>query len=63
VRALRSQRHLCESKAGTIKNFTGFAPPDEAPTNPEIHLLTRGQQSEELAEQVLKKLAEFGIVG
>jgi adenylylsulfate kinase-like enzyme len=45
------------------QEFHRLRPPDEAPTNPEIHLLTRGQQSEELAEQVLKKLAEFGIVG
>jgi bifunctional enzyme CysN/CysC len=52
-----------KAKAGMIKNFTGFDAPYEAPTNPEIHLWTLGHQPEQLAEQVLKKLAEFGIAG
>jgi bifunctional enzyme CysN/CysC len=52
-----------KAKAGTIKNFTGFDAPYEAPTNPEIHLRTLGQQPEKLAEQILKELAGFGIAG
>ena len=47
------------AKAGTIRNFTGFDAPYEAPTNPEIHLRTLGRQAEVLAEQVLRKLAEL----
>jgi bifunctional enzyme CysN/CysC len=50
-----------KAKAGKIKNFTGFDAPYEAPTNPEIHLQTTGQQSEQLAERLLAKLAELGI--
>jgi bifunctional enzyme CysN/CysC len=50
-----------KAKAGKIKNFTGFDAPYEAPTNPEIHLDTIGQQPEQLAERVVTKLAELGI--
>ena len=49
-----------KAKAGKIKNFTGFDAPYEAPTNPEIHL--HGQQAEQLAERLLAKLAELGII-
>jgi bifunctional enzyme CysN/CysC len=51
-----------KAKAGKIKNFTGFDAPYEAPTNPEIHLQTTGRQAEQLAERLLAKLAEFGII-
>jgi bifunctional enzyme CysN/CysC len=51
-----------KAKAGKIKNFTGFDAPYEAPTNPEIHLLTVGQQPEQLAERIMKKLLRLGIV-
>jgi bifunctional enzyme CysN/CysC len=50
-----------KAKAGKIKNFTGFDAPYEAPTNPEIHLRTTGQQAEQLAGHLLAKLAELGI--
>jgi bifunctional enzyme CysN/CysC len=50
-----------KAKSGQIKNFTGFDARYEAPTNPEIHLQTTGQQTEQLAERLLAKLAEFGI--
>jgi len=52
-----------KAKAGTIKNFTGFDAPYEAPTNPEVHLQTMGQQPEQLADRIVKKLAALGIVG
>jgi bifunctional enzyme CysN/CysC len=50
-----------KAKSGKIKNFTGFDAPYEAPANPEIHLQTTGQQTEQLAERLLAKLAELGI--
>ena len=52
-----------KAKAGTIKNFTGFDAPYEAPENPEVHLQTIGQQPEQLADRIVKKLAALGIVG
>ncbi len=52
-----------KAKAGTIRNFTGFDAPYEAPANPEIHLLTIGQPPEQTAERLVKKLAERGIGG
>ncbi|WFU22127.1 sulfate adenylyltransferase subunit CysN [Bradyrhizobium sp. CB1717] len=51
-----------KAKAGKIKNFTGFDAPYEPPTAPEIHLQTIGQQPEELANQIVKKLAALGIL-
>jgi bifunctional enzyme CysN/CysC len=50
-----------KAKSGKIKNFTGFDAPYEAPANPEIHLQTTGQQTEQLAERLLAQLAELGI--
>jgi bifunctional enzyme CysN/CysC len=52
-----------KAKAGEIKNFTGFDAPYEAPENPEIHLQTIGQQPEQLAQFLVRKLTELGIVG
>jgi len=52
-----------KANAGTIKNFTGFDAPYEIPQTPEVHLQTVGQQPEQLAERVLRKLAELGITG
>jgi bifunctional enzyme CysN/CysC len=52
-----------KAKAGTIKNFTGFDAPYEAPENPEVHLQTIGQQPEQLADRIVKELAALGIVG
>lgn len=52
-----------KAKAGQIKNFTGFDAPYETPTNPELHLHTMGQQPEQLAQCVVKKLTELEIVG
>jgi bifunctional enzyme CysN/CysC len=47
--------------AGTIKNFTGFDAPYEPPMEPEIHLQTIDRQPEQLADGLMKKLAELGI--
>ena len=52
-----------KARAGAIRNFTGFDAPYQAPTDPELHLHTIGQQPELLAERVVRKLAELGIVG
>ena len=51
-----------KAKAGQIKNFTGFDAPYEAPANPEIHLRTLGQQPEQLANFIVNKLVERGII-
>jgi bifunctional enzyme CysN/CysC len=52
-----------KANAGTIKNFTGVDAPYELPEAAEIHLLTAGQEPEQLAERVVKNLAERGIIG
>ena len=51
-----------KAKAGTIKNFTGFDAPYEAPERPEIHLHTIGQQPEQLAHHLIAKLTELGLI-
>jgi bifunctional enzyme CysN/CysC len=52
-----------KARAGTIRNFTGFDAPYEPPQNPEVHLQTMGRQPAQLAERLLKTLAELGITG
>ena len=49
--------------AGEIKNFTGVSQTYEAPTAPEIHLRTREQTAEQLADRVLGFLEQRGIFG
>ena len=62
--ARRDPKGLYEkAKAGTIRNFTGFDAPYEIPLNPEMRLQTTGQQPEQLAELLLKKLADLGVTG
>jgi bifunctional enzyme CysN/CysC len=51
-----------KAKAGAIKNFTGFDSPYDVPEDPEIHLDTVGRTPEQLADQVIKALAERDIV-
>jgi bifunctional enzyme CysN/CysC len=51
-----------KAKSGKIKNFTGIDAPYEAPTAPEIHLETVGQQPEQLAQRVVDMLIAQGIV-
>jgi bifunctional enzyme CysN/CysC len=52
-----------KANAGEIKNFTGIDAPYEAPMSPEIHLLTADLNPEQLAERVIKNLAEHGVIG
>jgi bifunctional enzyme CysN/CysC len=52
-----------KAKAGELKNFTGIDAPYEAPATPEIHLLTTGQESAQLAERVINDLTSRGIIG
>ena len=52
-----------KAKSGGIKNFTGIDAPYEVPLAPEVRLLTAGQDPELLAEQVVRGLAERGIIG
>jgi bifunctional enzyme CysN/CysC len=51
-----------KARAGKIKNFTGFDAPYERPEKPEIHLTTIGQQTEQLADRVIKTLTALEIV-
>ena len=51
-----------KAKAGTIKNFTGFDAPYEAPESPEIHLRPSRVGPEQMAEFVMNALEERGIV-
>ena len=51
-----------KAKAGGIKNFTGIDAPYEVPDAPEIHLLTSDYKPQQLAELVIKDLAERGII-
>jgi bifunctional enzyme CysN/CysC len=51
-----------KAKAGQIKNFTGFDAPYEAPEKAEIHLHTSGLEAQQLADQVVKALADRGVI-
>ncbi len=51
-----------KAKAGKIRNFTGFDAPYEVPEMPEVHLYTVDRRPEQLAEEVVRALAERGIV-
>jgi bifunctional enzyme CysN/CysC len=51
-----------KAQSGKIKNFTGIDAPYEAPTDPEIHLKTVGQQPEQLGDQIINELSARGMV-
>jgi bifunctional enzyme CysN/CysC len=51
-----------KAKAGTIKNFTGFDAPYEAPEAPEVHLRTIQEKPEQMADRVIKALLDRGIM-
>jgi bifunctional enzyme CysN/CysC len=51
-----------KARAGTIKNFTGFDAPYEAPEKPEIHLRTIDEKPDQMADRVIKTLIERGII-
>ena len=52
-----------KARTGQLKNFTGIDAPYEPPDNPEVRLLTVGHEPEELAETVLRVLADRQIIG
>jgi bifunctional enzyme CysN/CysC len=47
-----------KAKAGSIKNFTGFDAPYEAPVAPEVHLHTLHEKPEQMAVRVVRALLE-----
>ena len=51
-----------KAQAGQLKNFTGVDAPYEPPENPDVHLPTLGRSPEQLAETVLRALADRQIV-
>jgi bifunctional enzyme CysN/CysC len=51
-----------KAKAGTITNFTGFDAPYEPPEAPEVHLRTLDEKPDQLAERVIRALAEWKII-
>jgi bifunctional enzyme CysN/CysC len=51
-----------KAKAGTIKNFTGFDAPYEAPETPEIHLRTLDEKPEQMADRVIADLIARDII-
>src|SRR3569623_975303 len=51
-----------KARRGEIKNFTGIDSPYERPEQPEILLNTAPLSPEEAANQILKKLADFGML-
>ena len=51
-----------KAKSGELKNFTGVDAPYEPPKNPELHLYTQNRSPEELAQLVIRKLVDRGIL-
>jgi bifunctional enzyme CysN/CysC len=51
-----------KAKAGTLRNFTGFDAPYESPEAPEVRLRTLDQTPEALAQIVIDKLIENGVI-
>ena len=51
-----------KARAGEIKNFTGIDDPYEAPSRPDIHLLSHRQSLEDEIDTILTALRERGIL-
>jgi len=51
-----------KARAGEIKSFTGIDDPYEAPSAPEIHLLTDQQTLEEEVAQIIDVLKARGLI-
>jgi bifunctional enzyme CysN/CysC len=51
-----------KAKLGKIKNFTGVDAPYEAPSAPEVHVKTLGQQPKQSADMVIDYLITRGII-
>ncbi len=52
-----------KARAGEIKHFTGIDSPYEAPLTPELRLDAAGAAAEDLADQVIARLAAGGYLG
>ena len=50
-------------KSGKLNNFTGIDAPYQAPSSPDIHLKTVGQDPKQLADKVVNTLIERGVIG
>jgi bifunctional enzyme CysN/CysC len=51
------------AKSGKLNNFTGIDAPYQAPSSPDIHLKTVGQDPKQLADKVVNTLIERGVIG
>ena len=51
-----------KAEEGKIKNFTGIDSPYEAPESPEMRLDTTSASADELAEQIIERLKERGVL-
>ncbi|MDD7908780.1 sulfate adenylyltransferase subunit CysN [Pseudovibrio exalbescens] len=51
-----------KAKAGEIQNFTGIDSPYEAPENPEIRVSTVGRTPEDIADEIIDRLEENGVL-
>ncbi|WP_193175987.1 sulfate adenylyltransferase subunit CysN [Oricola nitratireducens] len=51
-----------KARAGLIKNFTGIDSPYEEPENPEIRIDTSEVSAEAAADEIIRQLAEAGVV-
>ncbi len=50
------------AREGKIANFTGISDPYEAPDSPEIHLKGGKDEPSQMAQEVVAKLADLGVV-
>jgi bifunctional enzyme CysN/CysC len=51
-----------KARRGEIANFTGITSPYEAPENPELRVNTTNTTPEQVADQVIAKLRELGMI-
>ncbi len=51
-----------KARRGEIANFTGITSPYEAPENPELRVNTTNTTPEQVADQVITKLREMGMI-
>jgi bifunctional enzyme CysN/CysC len=51
-----------KARRGEIANFTGITSPYEAPEAPELRLVTTQITPEQVADQVIAKLRELGMI-
>ena len=50
------------ARKGEIPHMTGISSPYEAPENPELHLETVGKEPEALADEIVDRLREMGLL-